>query len=197
MGGLIAYHTMQYIANNKPINVRINGTVLSAPALFFDPTTVSPVQRILSQLFNKWLPKMPVRKLPLTTLSTIELTREQYKQDILVHRDGMTARWANEATRKIIEAGNTFSNVEWSFLVLHGTGDEIVSIKGSQQLYNRARSSDKYIKQFDNNGHEVHNDTQRQIFVNEILNYTNKRNKVFSSSNNSADSRKSFTPASH
>jgi len=43
-----------------------------------------------------------------------------------------------------IEAG--LAHINWPFLILHGSGDTLCELEGSQLMYDKAASTDKQLK---------------------------------------------------
>lgn len=92
MGGLIALRAGQRIYDDTS-NITLNGVILSAPVIYPNPQFVTPFKRRMGALFSSILPKHIVNRLPITTLSSIEVVKTQYMQDRLNVTTGMNARY--------------------------------------------------------------------------------------------------------
>ncbi|MGE5449916.1 MAG: lysophospholipase [Methanomassiliicoccales archaeon] len=82
-----------------------------------------------------------------------------YNDDPLVHNK-ISARWYTEILANSQEILQRASELTMPLLVMHGGGDKIVSITGSEQVYNAARAADKQYKVFPGLYHETMNEKQ-------------------------------------
>ncbi|MGE5381781.1 MAG: lysophospholipase [Methylocystaceae bacterium] len=137
----------------------IDGLILSAAGLI--PGTAPPgwqdkLLRLLSRL-------APATTFP-NGLSADDLSQDRevvkaYLDDPLVH-DKISARWYTEIldnTRQILKRA---AELTMPLLVIHGSGDKIVSITGSEQVFGAARSVDKKYQAFPGLYHETMNEKQ-------------------------------------
>jgi alpha-beta hydrolase superfamily lysophospholipase len=97
MGGNIATQVMRQTFNNSGTGVKLQGLILSAPAVWLDPAMAPPLKVKIGGFISKYLPRMVVAKLPLDTLSSIQQVKDQYNDDILVTHGGMQARQVNSS----------------------------------------------------------------------------------------------------
>lgn len=61
--------------------------------------------------------------------------------------------------------------------ILHGTEDKATKPSGSQFFYDNASSEDKTVKFYEGHYHDLLNDTDKQVVMNDILNWLNARAK--------------------
>lgn len=80
-----------------------------------------------------------------------------YNDDPLVHNK-ISARWYTEILANSQEILRRASELTMPLLVVHGSGDKIVNISGSEQVYQSAGSADKQYKVFPGLYHETMNE---------------------------------------
>ncbi|WP_162140086.1 alpha/beta fold hydrolase [Haploplasma axanthum] len=68
-----------------------------------------------------------------------------------------------------------FKNYRVPLLVIHSKKDPIVSYDNSQNTYNKAATKDKEIILYENSYHNLFNDIEKDLILNDILNWVNKR----------------------
>lgn len=64
---------------------------------------------------------------------------------------------------------------ECPLLIVHGSDDKLVPSAGSEELYRRAKSSDKTLKLYDGLYHEVLNEPERLEVLGEIAAWLDER----------------------
>lgn len=150
MGGAIAIET----TNSKPEKVR--GVVLWGPAIVIDGA--SPWKVSLGGTVAKLFPNMPIASLSPQYITRDKSIVEQYEKDPLVNHAWLKARFTSVLLTRVLEMHSRLDKITWPFFVLHGQEDKLCSVKGSQQLYDKAASTDKTIKIFPEAYHQVHNE---------------------------------------
>ncbi|RIV21316.1 lysophospholipase [Fibrisoma montanum] len=67
------------------------------------------------------------------------------------------------------------ATINLPLLILHGTADKATKPSGSQYFYDTASSDDKTLKLYEGHYHDLLNDTDREIVMQDILSWLNKR----------------------
>jgi alpha-beta hydrolase superfamily lysophospholipase len=62
-----------------------------------------------------------------------------------------------------------FPRIELPVLILHGTADKATKPAGSKRFYEMAGSSDKTLKLYEGHYHDLLNDVDKQVVMNDIL----------------------------
>ena len=68
-----------------------------------------------------------------------------------------------------------FSNITIPILIIHGTMDKATKPSGSQEFYDKAGSTDKTLKFYEGHYHDLLNDIDKEIVMNDILEWLSKR----------------------
>ncbi|MCB0628837.1 MAG: alpha/beta hydrolase [Saprospiraceae bacterium] len=145
------------------------GIVASSPwvQLTFKPNPVSVAAGKLMQ--NIYPAFLQSTGLDPDHLSTISEVGEQYRNDPLVH-DRISASMGM-AMLKAADDLNTYSgNFPCPLLVLHGTGDQIVSVPAARAFAERLEGDITY-RSWDGLYHELHNEVNRQEVLETTLHW--------------------------
>jgi alpha-beta hydrolase superfamily lysophospholipase len=70
------------------------------------------------------------------------------------------------------EHGNKF---DLPVLIMHGRADRLTDPKGSQYLYDQAKSADKSIKLYDGLFHELVNEPEKEMVMQDMLSWMEAR----------------------
>lgn len=154
MGGVIA---LKY-ALTFPEDVAF--LVLSAPALIL-AVALPAWKRGVGKLFSKYLPKFAMA----SGLNPEEISHDaevvrNYREDPLVH-DRATVRLYTEFMDAAEECLRRAAEIRMPLLLIHGTGDRLVSYKGTEEVFRRTFSRDKEICLFEGLFHETMNEAER------------------------------------
>ncbi|HBS13179.1 MAG TPA: alpha/beta hydrolase, partial [Flavobacteriaceae bacterium] len=68
------------------------------------------------------------------------------------------------------------SKLDIPMLVIHGTGDRLISHKGSEEFVKNTQEK-ATLKLFENGFHELHNDSCKEEMLETVLNWTNNQLK--------------------
>ncbi len=151
MGGLIA---MKYVLTHHH---DYGALILSAPALI-PAVPVPPGKRILGRILTWIFPKLTLNnELDPSDISTDLEAVRAYREDPLVH-DRVSARWYTEFIDTASECLKRAPELRMPLLLVHGTGDRMVSPRSSKIVYERAGSPDKQIQFFEGLFHETMNE---------------------------------------
>lgn len=158
MGGGIA--TLFVIAR-KP---EIAGLVLSGPALRVRSAPTGMRMRGL-RLLGKVAPTYSLAPLPAAAISRDPTVVEAYENDPLVYRGGMRLGHGAASMRALQRVQLDMEEVEVPLLVMHGSADRLTSPEGSEELIERARSTDKTFKVYDGLYHEIFNEPEQETVM--------------------------------
>lgn len=151
LGGLIA----ELYALEHPRD--LSGLILSAPALI----NVIPVpawKTAMAKLLASLMPTLTMNnEIDPSLLSSDPDVVKAYIDDPLTH-DKVSAKFYVEYLKAAEEAIARAKELAMPLLVIHGVGDKIVSIKGSQHIYEQAQSKDKTLETFEGLFHETMNE---------------------------------------
>lgn len=161
MGGGIA--TLFVIAR-KP---DIAGLILSGPALRVRSAPVGLRMRGL-RLLGKVAPTYSLSPLPAAAISRDPTVVDAYENDPLVYRGGMRLGHGAASMRALQRIQLDMEEVEVPLLVMHGSADRLTSPEGSEELVERARSSDKTLKIYDGLYHEIFNEPEQETVMQDL-----------------------------
>ncbi len=166
-GGLVA----AFVLKNKP---DARGVILSSPAIR-EADGTSGLLIALSDLVSRYLPKLKVLKLDIAGISRIAEEVEKYKSDPLIYQGNIPARTGTELYRQMKYVQEHAGEFDLPLLVLHGTADRLTNLKGSQLLFERAKSQDKTLEIFDGGYHELIRDLEAEKYQTLILDWIGDR----------------------
>ena len=151
MGGLVLAN---YTIHNAP---QVAGLIFSAAGVKADES-VSPLLQKVSGIMSAVLPGVPVHELDVTGISRVQEEVDKYVNDPLVYHGKINARTGHQmlTTMKYVEAN--MDKITQPFLAVHGKEDRVVKCDASEMLNEKAASSDKTLKLYDDGYHELHND---------------------------------------
>jgi acylglycerol lipase len=151
MGGLIAAkYALTYPGD-------LNGMILSAPSLI-PAVKVPKIKILLGRILSKIAPTKTLNnELDPADISTDLDVVKAYREDPLVH-DRVSARWYTEFINTAADCLKRASEIRMPLLLVHGTGDKMVSVESSKQIYDKSESTDKQIHFFNGLFHETMNE---------------------------------------
>ncbi|CAH3182940.1 unnamed protein product [Porites evermanni] len=92
-------------------------------------------------------------------------TAVKYANDSLNWHEGMKVRWVGAILDAMNEIQRKLSKLTTPYLLVHGDGDQLVKIDGSQYLYENSPSNDKTFKVYKNGRHELLNEVEETASV--------------------------------
>ncbi len=155
MGGLIV---LDYVLR-RPAGLA--GTIVSAPGL--EPLGVAKSWMVtLAKVLTRVWPSFSLDvKLEAATISRDPAVVEAYRQDPLCHSKG-SVRWGTESLAAIEWIKAHPGDIEIPILMVHGSGDRLVSAAGTSAFLDAVTFPDKEIHIYQGGYHEPHNDIHRE-----------------------------------
>ena len=98
-----------------------------------------------------------------------------YDNDPLVYRGRMPAGTVSALIGAIREIEAGMERITLPLLLLHGTLDALTEPDGSRELYERAGSQDKKLKLYEGFYHEILNEPEKRIVLDDIVAWLEKR----------------------
>ncbi|WP_339876504.1 lysophospholipase [uncultured Algoriphagus sp.] len=166
-GGLVAAYVLKY----KP---EATGVILSSAAIK-EAEGTSKILMALSSIISKYFPKLKALKLDANKVSRIPAEVEKYLNDPLVYTEAIPARTGYELLQLMRYIQSHASEFDLPVLLIHGSNDGLTNPKGSELLFQKAKSSDKSLQIFLGGYHELINDLDREEVIQLIVNWVEKR----------------------
>jgi len=147
------------------------GMVVSGTAVNGDETQPAPLI-VVDRILSKIIPKVAlIQALPATVLSHDPAIVSAYDSDPLNYR----GKWRVLLGSLLIEAGQRIraraGELRLPLLLLHGSDDQVVPKSGSEVIYQQAGSTDKTLKIYPGLYHEVHNELEKEMVLNDAVNW--------------------------
>lgn len=166
-GGLVAAYVLKF----KP---RAAGVVLSSPAIK-EAEGTSKILVVLSSLINKYFPKLKLLKLEADKISRIPEEVQRYLSYPLNYTDPVPVRTGYELLQAMNFIQEKAAQFDLPLLLIHGSADGLTNPKGSELLFEKAKSSDKTLKIFPGGYHELINDLDGEEVKSLILSWIENR----------------------
>ncbi|MFU8860176.1 MAG: lysophospholipase [Cyclonatronaceae bacterium] len=161
MGGAIALKlVLRYQDNFK-------GMILTGPMLELITRVPKAVQE-MAKYVAAVASTVPVVKLETEAISRDPEVVRNYINDPLVYSGRVRARMAVHFSNISKNSSALFAGINLPFWVGHGTLDRITSPEGSKTLYRLASSTDKTLKLYDGLFHEILNEPEKELVLEEI-----------------------------
>lgn len=158
------------------------GAIISSPwfSLSFDP---SALMLVLARVMNKIYPKFTQKSnLEVKALSHDKKVVDDYITDPLVH-EKISARMFFEIYNAGLWALENTNKINLPVLIQHGTGDHITSYKASKDFAEKAKSVGKDVvyKEWPELYHELHNELEKDVIFEFVLEWIEKKLLAISS----------------
>jgi acylglycerol lipase len=154
MGGLVAMSVLEQIAAEEGLQ-SIGGVVLSGALLRAHADIATPTNIFLSELFSRWLPKLPIQRLDPLTISVDQDNRGFYVRDPAVFHGAVVARVGNEFLHAMERVRANANTVRIPALIMHGADDTIVDPTSSSDLKRELPHPDVTVRILPGLRHEV------------------------------------------
>lgn len=159
-------------------DLKVRGLILSG-ALLKTSEKISIPLRLFISVAGTIFPLFPVLKeINSNKVSSDPGVAKRYNDDPLVYHGKLLAREAREINGAIRRIQKKMEEISLPLLILHGTGDRLVDIEGSRQLYARAGSKDKTIKLYEGFYHEILNEPGKDRVLADMVAWLEPRAQV-------------------
>lgn len=158
MGGLIA--TRYAIRYQRDLT----GLVLSGPALIVGESVPAWQTRILIGL-SRLLPDLPLLPFTPGLLSRDPEVERRSLADPLCYHGRTRLCLAREIYLAAADTRTHLSEITLPFFVMHGAADKVTSPHGSEMLYQQAKSTDKTLKLWPDDRHEIFNELDQEAVI--------------------------------
>ena len=168
LGGLIA------LRFGLHPSVPLRGIIASAPALrrSFE---VPALKILLARGMARFLPSFSQHSgLDPEALSRDKSIVQAYIDDPLVH-DWASARLFIEATRAGEESLSQASEFDLPLLLVCGQEDHLIDVTACEEFFEKITSDDKTLRILPGLFHEVHNEPEKAVVIEEIVEWVNNR----------------------
>lgn len=168
MGGGVA---ALYVLARQP---ELAGVILSGPALKMGSEPQPLGRRVLFAAMSL-IPRLRLPALPAAAVSRDPEVVRAYEEDPLVFRGGPTVGLAKAGMRASDRIARDMERFTLPLLIVHGTEDKLVPTAGSQELYERAESTDKTLKLYEGLYHEVLNEPEKLEVLGDLAAWLDER----------------------
>lgn len=145
----------------------ISGLILSSALIGFSNKLILKSTSLMV-LIARIVPTLPITRLDSHKISRDIKVVNSYKDDPLVYQGYISAQMLAAILKAISEIQANSDKIEIPLLILHGTADEIVTMKASQHLYKNISSKQKNVILYDGLYHEILNEPERNKVIFDI-----------------------------
>ena len=161
MGGLIsAAYLLKY-------QDELSGAVLSGPGIKV-PDNISQAIIFAGNILSFIMPKAGLVQLDAEGVSRDPAVVDAYASDPLVYTGKITARLGAELLKAMRRVTEQAPKIRLPIMIVQGSDDKLVDPSGAQLLYDLASSKDKTIKIYNGFYHEVFNEPEHEIVLNDV-----------------------------
>ena len=161
MGGLIAGN---YLVNQQS---KFAGAAFSGAA-FEVPEPPSSFAIFINKVLASIVPKLGALQLDASEVSRDAEVVRRYQEDPLVHSGKITARLLVELFSAMQNLQERRSDIKLPLLVMHGEGDVMAAVSGSQNFFDSVGSSDKTLRLYPGLYHEIFNEPEQAQVLGEL-----------------------------
>lgn len=148
--------------------------VLSAPAVAAQDL-VNPLMALAAKGLGILVPGLPVQELDFTAISRDPEVVAAYQNDPMVYHGRVPAGLG----RALLQVGETMPQrapaLTAPLLVVHGSGDRLIPLDGSNRLVECVGSTDVELKVYPELYHEVFNEPERNEVLDDVVSWILKR----------------------
>ncbi|WOJ92522.1 alpha/beta hydrolase [Congregibacter variabilis] len=164
MGGLIAGN---YLLENQS---RFAGAAFSGAA-FEVPVPPSGIAIFINRILASIVPKLGALQLDASEVSRDAEVVRRYQEDPLVHSGKITARLLVELFAAMDNLEKRRSDIALPVLVMHGEGDVMAAVSGSQHFFDSVGSLDKTLRLYPGLYHEIFNEPEQAQVLGELVDW--------------------------
>ncbi len=169
-----ALTTITYLLNNKINEDLFRGCVFTGPALKISED-LSPLLQKMSSIIAAIAPRFKAAALPVDGISKVPEEQAKYKEDPYIYSDKICAAPGSAIIKATKKMQQSFGEVNFPFLVMHGKDDTIIEPKSSEMLYEGAASTDKEIVMWDNLAHEIMRSYEKEAVIKKMTDWMLER----------------------
>jgi lysophospholipase len=162
LGGLI---TTTYAQSHAD---KVRGVVLSGAALK-PPSSVSGFEIGVARFIGSIAPGLALQQVDDSEFSRDPAVMAKLKSDPLVTRSKLPAATVVAAVNGMDEVRKNVNRLKMPLLILHGTGDKVNPIEGSQELNQTAPSTDKTLKTYPGLYHDLFHEPESADVERDIM----------------------------
>lgn len=151
MGGLVM---LSYLLESDVRPTNYKGALFSSPFLMPNKDTAPFLQKI-SHIVAAILPRLKTVKIDAAHISRDINQQKSYVEDPLNYHDGIYASTAASFLKQMKKITPLFKDFKDSFIIQHGTDDNLAEYEGSQLLFNTSPSKDKSLITLEDYRHEI------------------------------------------
>jgi acylglycerol lipase len=152
---------------------RLAGLILSAPLAALE--AASPAMRITGKLLSALAPRLGLIAVDSSLISRDSEVVSAYESDALVHHAKLPARTVAELAVAIESFPDGVGVIEIPTLILYGTADGLCPPSGSVMVGERVGSPDVTVKSYDGLYHEILNEPERGVVLDDLCSWLNDR----------------------
>jgi len=170
MGALIA---LDFIIRE---NEQIAGAIISGAPI--EPVGVAkPFKVALARILSRIYPGFQIDLgLDIDAISRKPSVVQSYKDDPLVHGK-ISARWGTEVLSALESVKMSSESIATPLLMIHGEADRLNSAEGAKKFFDRIQTRDKEFISYPGSYHELHNDQDSEVMLNDLLGWINRHNE--------------------
>ena len=166
MGGLIS---AAYLLNHQD---ELSGAILSGPGIKMSDN-ISKATILAAKLFSVLMPKLGIKQLDSNGVSSDPAVVDAYNNDPLVYTGKATARLGAELIKTMQHVTQQAAKIKLPIMIVQGSDDKLVDPGGAQFLYDLVASKDKTIKIYKGFYHEVFNEPEHELVLNDVETWLN------------------------
>lgn len=171
-GGVLALYACARIPRGD--RSRIAGLVSSGAVLPDKPSVISSIVLGLVERVGRMIPKVGLRELG-GAVSRDPAVVADYDADPLNYHGKMPAGLISSIIRGSRYVDTHTPEITLPLLILHGADDQLTSPDTSRRFFERAGAVDKMLKIYEDLYHEILNEPERALVVEDIANWLDRR----------------------
>ncbi len=161
---------------------QLAGLIVNGAPLYIEQAVkVHPLLRALAGVLNVIVPRAALVQFGgqrENLLSSDPEVDQRWKADPLVYRGKARVRTALEIDATIKHVNATLATLTLPLLVTHGMLDELALPEGSRMIHDQARSTDKTLTLYDGMQHEVYNEIDQHVPLNDVVVWLDARAQI-------------------
>ncbi len=161
MGGLIS---TAFLLNHQD---KLSGAILSGPGIKL-PDNISQATIFAAKMFSIIMPGFGLKQLDSKGVSRDPSVVDAYINDPLVYTGKITARLGAELIKTMQHVTQQAAKIKLPIMIVQGSDDKLVDPGGAQFLYDLVGSKDKTIKIYNGFYHEVFNEPEHELVLNDV-----------------------------